>query len=108
MRVALLVLLALGLAGACGGDDDGPTDGAPGSVADAPASSGDAAGHDGGGDGVCSGSDDCDGEVCCDPGGGGECVPSFEDCTGLVLCDRTEECPQDLVCCPQGFCGGCD
>lgn len=109
MRVALLVLLAVGLVGSCGGDDDGPVDGAPGGVADAPASSGDAGGGgDDGGGGVCAGAEDCGGEVCCDSGEGGACVPGFEDCAGLVLCGDIDECPDDLVCCPQGFCGGCD
>jgi hypothetical protein len=102
MRVALVMLLALGLAGSCGGDDDGPVDGAPGVVADAPVSAGDAGG------GACAGADDCGGEVCCDSGEGGACVPTFEDCAGLVLCGDIDECPDELVCCPQGFCGGCD
>src|SRR5688572_174901 len=65
---------------------------------------------DDGGVTSCQSAEDCGGNsTCCTSIGGGLCQPKSMPCDGLVLCASSKECPpHDPVCCPQGFCGGCD
>ena len=110
MRAMAAAVVVLWVLAGCGGDDDGPRSDAASQAGDDGAVPGDdAASGDGDGGGPCLESADCGGAVCCDQGEGGACVPSFEDCAGLVLCGEPDDCPEvNPVCCPQGFCGGCD
>jgi hypothetical protein len=107
---------AAGASGANGAGGNGQTAGASGRAGgSASGASGiggaprDGAAGDGG---DCRGKADCGGRVCCQTVRGNQpvstCLAATEECMGLVLCRALDDCSNGTICCPQGFCGGCD
>ncbi len=92
-----------GASGGEGGSASGGTSGSEGgSVSE---------GGTGGSPKACEGGD-CGVGICCvsvvDNQSVAQCQSRKTDCQGLVLCETQADCQNKEVCCPQGFCGGCD